>query len=238
MKRLEFAPKSPFQNIHGTAANLRANHPGISDHGVNQAVKRMLMGSRLTRLDNNTTQQVHPGYKPRTKWRVVHLFGADIMTADLTQIPAWNWIAPGEKGRLVMHPITSGVTIPDDLTGKDRRDAQEILAKQYPPSGINRSVLIGLPGLQQTYVWRIENGWMQEVTDHDYDLITSTPSNLQMFSNPDINGEYVPARSYAAPGQVIGTTKKGGNPKQDIDYLMRHMSSTPHWQGVDVGEES
>ena len=72
MKRLEFAPYSPFHDIEATVAKLRASFPGISDDGVNQAVRRMVYG-----------------YKARHNGRVIHLFGADIMTADLTTIPAW-----------------------------------------------------------------------------------------------------------------------------------------------------
>lgn len=214
-RRLEFSPVSPFHDIEGTVAKLRAQYPGISDKGVNQAVKRMLTG-----------------YKARHKGRIVHLFGADIMTANLEGIPAWSWITPAERRRLMEHAIDTGERIPNDVEGPVRRMLQEELAGRLNRKAVNRSVLISPPGLQQTYVWRQSNGWVQEVTDHDYDLILSTPANRRQFRDPDIHGPYIPVRSYDAPGEVVTIARN----LREVDYAMRHLTRAPQWSGVDVAD--
>jgi hypothetical protein len=214
-RRLEFAPASPFHDIEGTVKRLRDAYPGISDLGVNQAVKKMLVG-----------------YKPRHKGRIVHLFGADIMTADLANNPAWKWIGPGERIRLLDHPINGGVVIPNDIEGPVRLMLQEELWRRLNRREVNRSVLISPPGLRQTYVWRAENGWLQEVNEHDYDLILSTPANRRLFRDPDIHGPYVPVRSYDAPGQMIGVA----HTNREAEYLIRQTRRRPSWQGADVSE--
>jgi len=213
---LEFAPRSPFHNIDGFVENLKQAKPEIRTQlQVNQAVKKALRG-----------------YKARHKDRVVHLFGADIMTEDLEGIPAWPLITPGEKRRLKDHPIVGGSMIPNDVEGPVRRMLQEELAGRLDRKAINRSVLISPPGLQQTCVWRAANGWLQEVNDHDYDLILSTPANRRLFRDPDIHGPFVPVRSYDAPGEVIATAHN----MREAEYLIRQTRRTPQWRGADVSE--
>jgi hypothetical protein len=215
-RRLELAPYSPFHDIEGTVAKIRAQHPGITDMGVNQAIKRMLTG-----------------YKPRHKGRIVHLFGADILTADLTTIAAWPVMGDWEKRRLSLYPIDTGDRIPDDIEGPARRAMQEALATRGDIRNVNRSVLISPPGLSRTYVWRQSNGWMQEVSDDDYALILSTPANRRTFRDPDIYGAYVPVRSYDAPGNVVATARN----LRDADYLIRQTQRRPSWSGADVGDD-
>lgn len=214
-RRLEFAPRSPFHDIEATVTKIRQANPGITDMGVNQAVKRMLTG-----------------YKSRHKGRVIHLFGADIMAADLTTIPAWQWVTPGEQRRVMQYPVDTGERVPNDVDGPVRRMVQEELRGRLNSRAVNRSVLISPPGLQQTYVWRHSNGWIQEVTDDDYALILSTPTNRRLFRDPDIHGAYVPVRSYEAPGEVITVARN----LNEVDYAMRQLKSTPHWQGADTAD--
>lgn len=216
MKRIELAPVGPFHNLERTIESIKAAYPGITPLGVDQAIKRML-----------------DGYKPRTPGRIVHLYGADIMTADLETIPAWPWMGDGEKRRILDHPITGGETIPDDLTGALRKMRQEELAGRGREARalINRSVLISPPGLRQSYVWRLTNGWVQEVQDTDYDLILSTPANRRLFRDPDIHGPYQDVRSYADPGIVRG--QHVATSAKEAGYLLGQMKRTPNWQGID-----
>lgn len=219
MKRIELAPLSPFHDLEGTVRKIRAAKPGITDQGVNQAVKRML-----------------DGYNPRTPGRIVHLFGRDILTEDVTSIPAWPWVGEGEKRRVLQHPVMGGETIPDDLVGITRKMRQEELAGRGSEAraSINRSVLISPPGLQQTYVWRLATGWVQEVTDADYDLILSTPANRRLFRDLDIHGPYVDVRSYEAPRIVTSTTV--ATTAKEASYLMGQTKRTPNWQGSDLSK--
>lgn len=216
-RRLEFAPRSPFHDIEGTVAKIRQANPGITDMGVNQAVKRMLTG-----------------YKSRHKGRIFHLFGADIMTADLTTIAAWPMIGEYERRRVSAHPIDAGARIPDDIEGPARRAMQEALVSRHDYHNVNRSSLISPPGLSQTYVWRLANDWMQEVADADYALILSTPANRRLFRDPDIYGPYNVVRSYyngEAQGRQIARNLR------DADYLIRQTQRRPSWQGADVGDD-
>jgi hypothetical protein len=215
MRRIEYAPYSPFHDINDVVARIRAKHPGITDMGVNQAIKRMLVG-----------------VKPRHKGRIVHLFGADILAADITGIPAWPHISNGERRRLLEHPYDTGERIPNDVEGPVRRMLQEELAGRLNRRAVHRSVLISPPGLQQSYVWRQSTGWVQEVTDDDYTLILSTPANRRMFRDPDIYGPYLAVRSYDAPGEVIATA----NSLREIDYISRQLQHRPSWSGTDTAD--
>src|SRR5690606_23529615 len=132
MPRIELAPIGPFHDLPATVDKIRNAYPGITDKGVNQAIKRMLAG-----------------YNPRTPGRIVHLFGRDILTDDLETIAAWQWVGDGEKRRVQEHPIAGGEMIPDDVTGVLRKMRQEELAGRGREARayINRSVLISPPGL-------------------------------------------------------------------------------------------
>jgi len=208
MRRIELAPRSPFHDLPGFVANVRKANPGITDLGVNQAVKRAL-----------------DGYNPRHSGRIVHLYGSDIMTAQLDSIPAWPMIGDDEKLRLLEHPVDGGEVIPPEAEGQVRRMLQEELAGKGKDFRrfVNRSVLISPPSLRQTYVWRLSNGWMQEVLDADYDLILSTPFNRRLFRDPDIHGIYQDLRSYDAPGIVTSRTE--ATSIREMEYLQRQMSS-------------
>lgn len=220
MPRLELAPIGPFHDLAATVDKIKNAYPGITDKGVNQAIQRML-GS----------------YNPRTPGRIVHLFGADIMTEHLETIEAWPWIGDGEKRRLQDHPISGGEMIPDDVTGVLRKMRQEELAGRgrEARAHINRSVLISPPGLQQTYVWRLSRGWMQEVLEADYHLILSSPANRRLFRDPDIHGPYRDVRSYdsadATKARHVATTAK------EAGYLIGQTKRTPNWQGTDLPKQ-
>ncbi len=214
-RRLEYAPRSPFHDIQGTVNKIRAQYPGISDMGVNQAVKRMLTG-----------------YKPRHKGLVVHLYGADILSENLPGIPAWQWVSEGERVRLLDHPIDRGERIPNDIEPQVVRVLQEELANRLNRKAVHRSVLISPPGLQQTYVWRQDNAWIQEVRDADYDLILAVPGNRRLFRDPDIHGPYVAVRSYDTPGEVIGIAHNG----READYLIRSTQRRPQWSSAKPGD--
>jgi hypothetical protein len=218
-RKLQYAPKSPFHDIHGTVARLRAAYPGISDKGVNQAVKRMLMG-----------------YKPRHDGMIVHLYGEDIMTTNLPAIPAWQWIGDGERIRLLDHPIDTGACIPPEATGQMRRMLQEELAGRLNRRDINRSVLISPPGLKQTYVWRLSNGWTQEVRDDDYRLILSTVEDRQRFRDPDIHGPYTPVRSYDVEPEAMREVGRATT-QPEVNYLVRQTQHRPQWQGAEVSDD-
>jgi hypothetical protein len=223
---LEFAPRSPFHDIEGTVRRIRDRFPGISDLGVNQAVARM--------LDSGTDR----GYKPRTKGRYVYLFGADIMSAQIDQIPAWPLMSDGVRERLLDHPVEGGITLEDRLEANDDPQQTELiqagLANHQHRAGVNRSVLISPRGLSQTYVWCHENQWIQEVTDADADLILSARGASQKFRDIAIHGPYEDVRSYEGPNIVRERIEA---PARDAEYVMRQLKAAQTWQGADLSKQ-
>jgi len=222
MPRIELAPLGPFHDLEATVARIRAAHPGITDRGVNQAVKRMLNG-----------------YKPRHKGRIVYLFGADIMTAQIDAIPAWRWLSDGAKARLLEHPTEGGTCLPETVDGDDDQTRIDLvqagLINEHYRKGVNRSVLISPRGLSQTYVWRIENDWLQEVTPADYRLIFAHPASRRRFRDPDRHGPYQDVRSYDGPNIV--THREVSRSMRDVEYMLRQTTAAKNWQGSDLPKQ-
>lgn len=214
MKRLDFAPKSPFHDLDGFIANIKKAHPAVTDHGVERAIKRAL-----------------DGYNPRHAGRVHHLYGADIMTATVEDIPAWPHITPPEQDRIREHPVDAGERIDPDTDPGIRNLLQMELAGRLDRRTVHRSVLISPRGLQCSYVWRQSTGWVQEVTDHDYRLILAVQGHTHLFRDPDIHGPYVDVRSYA--GAPV-TERHETRSQSDVDALMRDYTRRPTWSGADL----
>lgn len=129
---------------------------------------------------------------------VKNLFGADILTGDLPSITAWSWLLPGDQAILM------------GLSPEERRQR------------------IDPVGLRCTYVWRVENGWTQEVSDHDVEIIRHSAVRLH-FRNPDwADGPWHPVRAWEAP--VLD--------RQEFPSFIafedfeRDQQRTPHWAGV------
>lgn len=78
---------------------------------------------------------------PRTPRLVVHLFGRDILSDDVTTMAAWPLVDEKERRWLLQWPLAQ------------------------------RETKLDPPGLSRTYVWRKSAGWVQEVTDADADVL-------------------------------------------------------------------
>lgn len=223
---LEFAPRSPFHDIEGTVRRIRERFPSITDMGVNQAVARM--------LDSSQPQ----GYKPRTNGRFIYLFGADIMSAQLDQIPAWPLMSDAVRERILAHPIDGGITLEDRIANdEDPRQVELIqagLANHQYRAGVNRSVLISPRGLSQTYVWCFENQWIQEATDADAKIILSARGAGQKFRDIAVHGPYQDVRSYEGPDIV---KQRIVAPAREAEYVMRQLNAAKSWQGTDLPKQ-
>lgn len=112
------------RNLPAVVAGLRRKYPNISETGVHEMAKAELTMS-----------------PPRYPQHVVHLFGADILSADLTTIPAWPLVEPVFQDQLRNTPVQ------------------------------DRGRMIDPVGLSRTYVWRQTANWVQEVTAADVDVI-------------------------------------------------------------------
>lgn len=116
----DIARRDPAKFLDG----LRAKYPAVSETGI-QEIARTELGKT----------------PPRYPQEVVHLFGADVLSEDVTTMAAWPWISAYFRRVLQQSD--------DD-------------AKQR---------LIDPADLSRTYVWRRTNGWTQEVSDADVAVI-------------------------------------------------------------------
>lgn len=175
------------------------------------------------------------GYKPRTKGRIVYLFGADIMSANIEDIAAWPMLSEQVRERILSHPITGGITLEDRLMGDD--DPQQVdliqagLSNAQYRAGVNRSVLISPRKLQNTYVWRHETQWIQEVTEADGETILGIRGADQRFRDVAVHGPYEDVRSYEGANIV---TNRIEAPISDTDYILRQLKAAKSWQGTDL----
>jgi hypothetical protein len=176
MRRLEYCGRpNPFLDIHGFVEAIRRRNPGITDAGVNYLVKHAVE----TR-------------EPRVPKRTVVLLGADILTADLTSLPAHRWLPDNVISMIEMYPPDTGELI-EELDAS----AQKIVLRGKDPGRVNRLSIVSITGLMASYVWCEANEWLQWVSEHDYDLILA--HGRKRFRDPDVHGPHREVRSYEAP---------------------------------------
>lgn len=155
VRTLEYVGEmSPFRDAAAFVAAVKRQRPGISQRGIDEVVSRVL----LTR-------------KPRINGHVVHLWGADILTDDLANIPAAQWAEPSELAQIGALPIRDRVGLIDP------RD----------------------PGLSRSYVWRWENDWIQQVTAADVEVIRGSDARAWFRDPHRADGPYRDARSFDFP---------------------------------------
>lgn len=104
----------------------------------------------------------------RSQVLVVHLLGADILTDDPESLPAWSLITPHFR-----HVIQTA----DDAT---------------------KHAMIDPKGMERTYVWCHAGGWIQEVTDHDIEIIRASDARM-WFRDRDAFGAFTPKNAFHLP---------------------------------------
>jgi len=140
---------------------------------------------------------------PRTPGIVKILFGTDILTDDLESLPAWEWLTPVFRAEIGNCPMNE--------------------RNRYIYATID-----GMIPLANSYVWRVENNWMQEVTEADVAVIRRSEAR-GWFRNPHrANGPHQDPRSYDLPVMSQETFR---NPAEFTDFL-RDQERIPHWSGV------
>ena len=159
---------------------LRAKFPNVSEKGLHA-----IAGAEFEKRH------------PRTPRMVVHLFGRDILSDDLTSIPAWPLIDPKEKRVLVN-------------ATRERREQ-----------------MIDPQELSRTYVWRQSAGWVQEVTDHDADVLRRSTAR-GWFRNIDAHGPFVPTRAWDFPVKERHTA----GTLADAQAIVRDVTRKKTWNGV------
>ena len=212
MPTLEFVGSfHPFDETRGGIdafiSAVRKQAPGISNAGINAIVKQT--------MDNREYKRV-PGW-------IVHRFGLDIMTADPTHLPAWRWMYPGWRDRVLKMPVAGGAVLDGDAANVQRHVFSTLQPEHY-----NRASLISPAGLSTTYVWRAENDWLQEVTDADAAVLRAAKDAV--FRDPSRFGRWVEPRAWI--GQVAPTETYRFSQMDDIEAFDRDRTRTPHWAGV------
>lgn len=134
---------------------------------------------------------------PRYPGYVLHFFSDDILTADLTTLPTWHFFSKAEQ-----------------------RDMPRRTMEQ-------RRRLVDPKGMSQTYVWRRENDWLQDVTGADVEVIRRSAART-WFRNVERHGPWTPERAYEFP--VIESHPMTS--KDDIEAFQRDRERKPTWHGL------
>lgn len=201
--------KNPFLNLQGFIAHAKKRYPTITDAGIAQLVK--LEVGKL---------------RPRMPKLYCHLYGNDIMTEDLEGLEIWRYLPQGDKRRLQQHPIVGGATFPE---GGDTFERIR-LVKTLDRSSVNRSALISIEGLENSYIWCRANGWKQEVTEEDKRLILASPAR-NSFHDEETLGPYIDIRTYGNIAVKESFTARDGG---DVKALQRQFTRNKSWSGSDL----
>lgn len=141
---------------------------------------------------------------PRYSRYVEHLIGRDILSDDPTKILAWPHMTMTEQSKAV-----------DLRTG------------QIKPESERLRMLDPFCALENTYVWRKENGWVQTVTDSDAEIIRASLART-WFRDVDRFGDQVPVRAWDLP--VIEST--GFNDLNEAKRFEKDLQRTKQWRGL------
>lgn len=142
--RLEFISYSVVRrDPQKLRAVLKAKYPTVSDDNL----------ERITEVELWK-------HKPRLPHTEVLLFGRDVLTADLTTIPAW-----------------------DAMSAKARR----FLERHARAGTLGQA--ISIDDLSTTYVWNRGNAWVQEVADSDLPRIRASKAG-KWFRDYDAHGPW------------------------------------------------
>ena len=180
--RLEFIGKDVIRrDPMKFLEQVREKYPTLSERGLHEVA-----GAEFEKR------------KPRHKNHVVHLFGRDILSDDLTSIAAWPLITPAFRRVLA-----------------DRKAAGTI------------GTLIDPEDLGQTYVWRHDHGWIQEVTDADADVLRRSKARA-WFRNVDNHGLFVPGRAWDFP---VKERYEAPN-MTEAQAIVRDLTRKKTWKGV------
>lgn len=202
--------KNPFQDIDSFVEHVRKMRPGISDHGVNVAVKR-----QLARMIQRQDQLVF------------YLMGEDILSDHPEGLRAWPYLLPRDQARLMEHPVDRGDRLPP---GASKAQRLGMIARP-DRRNVHRSALISIPSLANTYVWSKATDWQQDVTGSDREIIMAQPGSARFFIDVDRDGRFVPVRSYS---NLVATETFTARDAGDYAALLRQHRRAPHWQGADM----
>lgn len=192
---------------------LRARRPGITQHGINQTIKRAvgLM-------------------EPRSQGLIVAVYGRDIMAEDVTREPFWPLLGEPHRRMLLAHPLHGGAEI---LPGDD---AGVKLAKMHATdrATVNRSVQITRAGdreMSRTYVWSRRTDWEQEMTDADWGILLEYRQAQSRFLRVESDQPWTPVRTYShIPVRETHIARTSA----DVRALEREFSRSHHHLGAAV----
>ncbi len=166
--------KHPGRDVAGFMDFLKKTHPNATEKEI-----QILWKKAIGRFDT-------PG-----RWRVVALFGQDLLTEHPEQLEIWPFLPPSHRRRILAHPVAWGERIPEHA---DKVAKLEVV-NNLNHAAVHRSAIISIEGLKKTYVWCRKLNWVQDVEESDFPLIKRMPiaSKLQRM---DVHGPIIIPRSY------------------------------------------
>lgn len=140
----------------------------------------------------------------RSDKEVVNFLGRDLLTDTPLTVPAFDLLSQGNKLAIYdyehqrVHPATERLALLDPL----------------------------LP-LEVTYVWRLQNRFVQEVSAEDAAVIRQSPAR-HWFRNYDTIGDWRPGSTWKLP--VLW--REGFSSTADFEAFKREMKRRQQWTGV------
>lgn len=209
-RTLEFiGMPGPWRDAAKWAGAVRAANPSLDDEQVERVLHR----------ENARNRPRHPN-------GLFMLFGADILSSDLASMDTWNDLEPVWQRELPMYPIDGGIWIkPDD---DDAPMKLQLAIAQHGAARVNRRSLMVPYGLSKTYVWRVSNGWVQQVADADVAIIRATPVVKYLFRDPNLASGDLQVQRYERQG--TGEVYQFSS-IEDAKRFEKSLVSTPQWKG-------
>lgn len=207
--------RSPAKDPAGFIRKLREKYSNLDEEDVRTMYTRAVMLSQ-----------------PPTTSRA--LFGADILSDDVTKAPWWRLISPRYRQLILSHPVETGMVLRG--SGQARK---AILHQGESRRGINRQSLISVEGLENTYVWCKMNEWTQDVSPHDLAIIRrSTDGKMRDFNRAirviEDEGPYDYVRPY---GGAVVRERIRARTVDEIKYIFQDQSSKDIFHGFDPVKE-
>lgn len=131
----------------------------------------LLKEHEIHEIARRTVEESMGSRPPRYEAMVQNLLGADICSEDLVaNVQSWRWMTPDDQRWIKSVPLSRRAEWLDQFTPR---------------------------GLEQSYTWRRENNWTQDVTPHDVEILRADRDCCHWFVSADQNWQ--PVRNFEYP---------------------------------------
>lgn len=131
----------------------------------------LLKEHELHEIARRTVEESLASRPPRYETHVINLFGEDVCSEDLVaNMQNWRWMLPDDQNWVKSVPLS----------------LRKAWLARFTPRG-----------LEQSYTWRRENNWTQDVTPHDVEILRYDPDCSHWFISADRSWQ--PVRNFDYP---------------------------------------